>query len=1380
VAVCQCRRAGGGRQRTRTNGTAWAEADQKSYRLIRLDNGLECLLVSTLDIVGGGADAVDSSRQNRSESGRGQSLDDRLSNATHVRTRLNSQATDETKDDGSLKEDAPKDDEANLNVRVSGGPKLMGAAVSSVRRAPRPSIGLVSGEAGRKLSMIAHPAGGEEWAYPPTAPSTAHRSSLIVDASEGRPAAFRVSRASQSAFDVADYVQAAAHRPSLGTRSGGESGMLDVKKAQEPPQPSPRTHRTSIRSSTSSRASMLLLPPLGEARMAAVCMAVGTGSFHSPPHLDGLAHYLEHVLFMGSEKYPKENGFDALLAQVGGSSNAYTDTERTVYHFTCPQHHLRETMDVFAHFFVNPLLLPEACERELLSIESEFALRQNIDVCRLQEIWRETAREDTPYATFTCGNVETLRDAPRRHGVDIYAALRDFHLAHYVAPNMRLCVVASDSLDTLEGYVRDVMRCLRPASSMSHSLPATFEDQGFPWRTVTPQTDLSRTRAGAGCLFRVVPTHNMHELQLTWQLPPQASLYRCKPAEHVAHLLGHESAGSVLAEAKARGWALALFAGTSPEDGFMSNTGCTLFNVSVALTTAGLHEWMFVAALVFEYIGVLKRAGPQAWVHSELRDAAAMHYKFQEEPDARWLAQHLCVRMLPQSQSEREHLLSGASLYLDWDPQAVSDVLAALAPDKVRVDLISSRLGKPTPEEGLTGRPKRPPLVERFTGAHYWVDALHGPVMESWEAVVSGLATVGYLREAQEQFPRTLRLPPRNPFISSEFTIVPPPPPAPAGHPLLGLDVKVKRERRGARRSQYERFEGGQVVDVSVQAKACLVKYQNGVLRWHRVDADDMRGSRYQKAKTTLMFDGGRTLVKVKGNDDSNNDEDGGEDALDHDVVGALGVWSGFPRVPKFGPVPALVPDSDELLSLWHLYDVSSRSPRVALFLNFSTPVLAESALSAALVDLFAVIVFESLTEESYLAFISELNFQIDVSAGAGIQLHLSGFSHKVPDLLEIVLKKLLSFSGDNAASFDTPLFFAHVEALLIDYANAASRFRSSAQVSSVMFEIICPNTWSPEAKAIAARDITPDAMAKFAKRIFAECSIEGLVQGNVSLEGACALYAIIDASVRSCKMKPLPKGTEPRLRAQRVPVVPVMTPVAGLVHVLEAVESPSHSVELFFQIDSAGDDERVLCAVLEHLLQEPLYAELRTKRQLGYSVKCGARMVCDSLGFVIEITSDTHGPEVLADDVDRFLLEFRRVLESMPPGDFIQHVCGLALMRLEKPTSLAQVSAVNWRTVLGHVFYDLPYAWDQHLADTKALRTVATQQRVLDAFDKWLNPASAHRRRASVFVVGFGYDVERLVVALTRPCVTLTSGGADVAAARRGKKGRSSKCSLM
>ena len=57
---------------------------------------------------------------------------------------------------------------------------------------------------------------------------------------------------------------------------------------------------------------------------AAASMDVSVGSFSDPAEFPGLAHFLEHMLFMGSRKYPNENQYSAFLAQHGGSSNAYT------------------------------------------------------------------------------------------------------------------------------------------------------------------------------------------------------------------------------------------------------------------------------------------------------------------------------------------------------------------------------------------------------------------------------------------------------------------------------------------------------------------------------------------------------------------------------------------------------------------------------------------------------------------------------------------------------------------------------------------------------------------------------------------------------------------------------------------------------------------------------------------------------------------------------------------------------------------------------------------------------------------------------------------------------------------------------------------------
>ena len=63
-------------------------------------------------------------------------------------------------------------------------------------------------------------------------------------------------------------------------------------------------------------------------------VAVGAGSFNDPPHRQGLAHFLEHMIFMGSEKYPGEKVFNDLIAQNGGYTNAFTENSYTNYQFS--------------------------------------------------------------------------------------------------------------------------------------------------------------------------------------------------------------------------------------------------------------------------------------------------------------------------------------------------------------------------------------------------------------------------------------------------------------------------------------------------------------------------------------------------------------------------------------------------------------------------------------------------------------------------------------------------------------------------------------------------------------------------------------------------------------------------------------------------------------------------------------------------------------------------------------------------------------------------------------------------------------------------------------------------------------------------------------
>jgi nardilysin len=133
---------------------------------------------------------------------------------------------------------------------------------------------------------------------------------------------------------------------------------------------------------------------------------------------------------MGSKKYPEENAYDAFMSKHGGSDNAYTELEYTVYHFEIPQEYLNKALDMFAQFFTEPLMLESSVDRELNSIESEFQLVKNSDGSRMQHLMGHTcgySPAEHPFAKFSWGNRESLQEIPRRNNVDPMLELRKFY-----------------------------------------------------------------------------------------------------------------------------------------------------------------------------------------------------------------------------------------------------------------------------------------------------------------------------------------------------------------------------------------------------------------------------------------------------------------------------------------------------------------------------------------------------------------------------------------------------------------------------------------------------------------------------------------------------------------------------------------------------------------------------------------------------------------------------------------------------------------------------------------------------------------------------------------------------------------------------------------
>ena len=100
-------------------------------------------------------------------------------------------------------------------------------------------------------------------------------------------------------------------------------------------------------------------------------LAVGVGSYSDPANRQGLAHFLEHMLFLGTDKYPDAAEYERFVTEHGGSRNAYTAFEETNYFFDINPQFLPEALDRFAQFFIAPRFDAQYVERERNAFNSE-------------------------------------------------------------------------------------------------------------------------------------------------------------------------------------------------------------------------------------------------------------------------------------------------------------------------------------------------------------------------------------------------------------------------------------------------------------------------------------------------------------------------------------------------------------------------------------------------------------------------------------------------------------------------------------------------------------------------------------------------------------------------------------------------------------------------------------------------------------------------------------------------------------------------------------------------------------------------------------------------------------------------------------------------
>lgn len=184
-------------------------------------------------------------------------------------------------------------------------------------------------------------------------------------------------------------------------------------------------------------------------RCAAV-LRVAAGSHDVPLAWPGLAHFLEHLLFLGTERFPTEEGLMTYVQRHGGQVNASTRERTTDFFFELPLPTFADGLERLADMLTHPRLALDDQLREREVLHAEFVAWSQDANAQQQVALLESLAADHPLRGFHAGN----RDSLPVERQAFQQALRDFHQHFYQSGQMTLSLAGPQPLAELERLAR--------------------------------------------------------------------------------------------------------------------------------------------------------------------------------------------------------------------------------------------------------------------------------------------------------------------------------------------------------------------------------------------------------------------------------------------------------------------------------------------------------------------------------------------------------------------------------------------------------------------------------------------------------------------------------------------------------------------------------------------------------------------------------------------------------------------------------------------------------------------------------------------------------------------------------------------------------------
>jgi len=338
--------------------------------------------------------------------------------------------------------------------------------------------------------------------------------------------------------------------------------------------------------------------------MSAAAMSINIGYYNDPENIQGLAHFLEHMLFMGTEKHKQENYYHEYMNNFGGISNAHTMSECTSYYFEILNNNFFEALTIFSYFFINPLLSKNAINREMKAVDSEYNKNITLNNVRKESILKEICNSTHKYNHFGCGNLKTLKKP------NIREELLNFYNKYYSSNLMKLVILSNENITDMEIKFIPLFEKILNKNVKKNNIDT------LPFKNFNNTKICSK-------LIKSIPVQDIHTIDFYWQIPNMDKYYYFKPMKYIIHLFGHESQGSIYYNLREK--ELCTFLNVNIID---SDSSFYLLQIYIELTEKGIKYIPTIYKLIFEYLDLIKNDGIHSWIYNELKYQCNINFDY--------------------------------------------------------------------------------------------------------------------------------------------------------------------------------------------------------------------------------------------------------------------------------------------------------------------------------------------------------------------------------------------------------------------------------------------------------------------------------------------------------------------------------------------------------------------------------------------------------------------------------------------------------------------------------------------------------------------------------------------------------------------------------